>query len=293
MRTKQRIGVLGGSGLYSMAGLDAHDEIALETPYGAPSDRYALGEVDGTPVAFLARHGRGHRFPPSEVPYRANLYGFRLLGVSNLLSVSAVGSLKDDIEPCDLVVPDQFIDRTTRRVATFSEPGAVIHAAMADPVCSRLSALLAESARAQGATVHAGGTYLCIEGPQFSTRAESELYRNWGADVIGMTNATEAKLAREAGIAYATLAMACDYDCWHPTHESVTAEMAIANLMASVDVAQSVLRHAIASLPADTPASCGDASRALISPPDAVPPEARRRLAALIPSLAEASKESE
>ncbi len=282
MSTRQpRIGVVGGSGLYTMEGLEVHDEIELQTPHGAPSDNFVLGEVDGTPVAFLARHRRGHHFPPSAVPYRANIYGFRSLGVVNLFSVSAVGSLREEIEPLHLVVPDQFVDRTRARVSTFAEPGAVIHVSMADPVCPRLSALMVESARAEGVMVHAGGTYLCIEGPQFSTRAESHLYRSWGMDVIGMTNATEAKLAREAGIGYATLAMACDYDCWHERHEDVTAEMALGNLRDSVDNAQRVLRRAIGMLPVDEPSSCGDASRALLQAPEGMPGEVRQRLSIL------------
>jgi len=282
MSTRQpRIGVVGGSGLYSMDGLEVHDEIELTTPYGAPSDSFVVGAVDGTPVAFLARHGRGHHYPPSSVPYRANVYGFKILGVANLFSASAVGSLREEIEPLHLVVPDQFIDRTRARVSTFAEPGAVIHVGMADPVCPRLSALLVEAAGAEQVPVHAGGTYLCIEGPQFSTRAESRLYRSWGTDVIGMTNATEAKLAREAGIGYATLAMACDYDCWHERHDDVTAEMALGNLRASVDNAQRVLRRAIGELPVDEPASCGDASRALLQSPASMPADVRHRLSVL------------
>ncbi len=282
MSSKQpRIGVVGGSGLYSMQGLEVHDEIALDTPYGPPADSFVLGAVDGTPVAFLARHRRGHHYPPATVPYRANIDGFKLLGVANLFSVSAVGSLRAAIEPLHLVVPDQFVDRTRTRVSTFAEPGAVIHVGMADPVCPRLSALLVDAAGAEQVVVHEGGTYLCIEGPQFSTRAESHLYRSWGMDVIGMTNATEAKLAREAGIAYATLAMACDYDCWHERHDDVTAEMALGNLRASVDNAQRVLRRAIGALPVDEPASCGDASRALLQAPASMPADVWQRLSVL------------
>ena len=282
MSTRQpRIGVVGGSGLYSMQGLEVHDEIELETPYGAPSDNFVLGEVDGTPVAFLARHRRGHHYPPSDVPYRANIYGFQLLGVANLFSVSAVGSLREHIEPLHLVVPDQFVDRTRSRKATFAEPGAVIHVTMADPVCARLSALLVDAAGAESVVAHDGGTYLCIEGPQFSTRAESHMYRALGMDVIGMTNATEARLAREAGIGYATLAMACDYDCWHERHEDVTAEMALGNLGASVENAQRVLRRAIRALPVDEPSSCGDASRALLQEPAAMPAGVWERLSVL------------
>ncbi len=282
MSTRQpRIGVVGGSGLYSMQGLEVHDEIELETPYGAPSDSFVLGAVDGTPVAFLARHRRGHHYPPSDVPYRANIYGFKLLGVANLFSVSAVGSLREAIEPLHLVVPDQFVDRTRTREATFAEPGAVVHVGMADPVCPRLSALLVEAAGAEQLAVHSSATYLCIEGPQFSTRAESHMYRALGMDVVGMTNATEAKLAREAGIGYATLAMACDYDCWHERHDDVTAEMALGNLRASVDNAQRVLRRAIGELPVDEASSCGDASRALLQAPGSMPADVRQRLSVL------------
>jgi 5'-methylthioadenosine phosphorylase len=289
-----RLGVVGGSGLYGMAGLEIHDEVRVETPYGDPSDAFLLGEIEGAPVAFLARHARGHHFTPSTVPYRANLYAFKLLGVRNLFSVSAVGSLRAEIEPMHLVVPDQFVDRTRGRVSTFAEPGAVLHVAMADPTCPTLGAALVEAAEAEGLVVHKGGTYLCIDGPQFSTRAESHLYRSWGMDLIGMTNATEAKLAREAGIAYATLAMACDYDCWHEGHADVTAEIAIANLMASVDNAQRVIRRAIGAVSAATPASCGDASRALISTPSTMQPDTRRRLSVLLDTLShDDSKEPE
>ena len=277
-----RVGVVGGSGLYTMPGLEVHDEIAVETPYGEPSDHFVLGRLDDTPVAFLARHGRGHRHTPGTVPYQANIYAFRLLGVANLFSVSAVGSLREAIGPLHMVVPDQFVDRTRHRVSTFAEPGAVIHAGMADPVCPLLSRLLVEAAQAEGVTVHAEGAYLCIEGPQFSTRAESALYRSWGMDVIGMTNATEAKLAREAGIGYATLAMACDYDCWHKGHADVTAEMAMANLMASVEHAQRIVGRAVGALGAEASASCGDAARALISSPAAMTVSQRHKFSVLL-----------
>ncbi len=253
---EKRIGVIGGSGLYEMAGLEILDEIRVETPFGDPSDAFMIGELDGRPVAFLSRHGRGHVFNPSNVPYRPNVYGFRLLGVRNLFSVSAVGSLRESIAPLQFVVPDQFVDRTRGRTATFFDDGLVAHVGLADPVCARLSDLLATAAETLGVDVHRGGTYVCIEGPQFSTRAESHLYRSWGMDVIGMTNLTEAKLAREAGLGYATLAMVCDYDCWHQAHADVTAEMAIANLKKSVEDAQRVLRQAIGQLPVDAPSSC-------------------------------------
>lgn len=278
-----RIGVIGGSGLYAMEGLKAVEEVRVDTPFGAPSDAYVLAELDGKPVAFLARHGRGHTYPPSRVPYRANLWGFRVLGVANLFSVSAVGSLRAEIEPRHLVVPDQFLDRTRGRASTFFDEGVAAHVALADPVCPRLARLLVAAARDLEIPVHDGGTYLCIEGPQFSTRAESRLYRSWGMDVIGMTNATEARLAREAEIGYATLAMACDYDCWHEDHDDVTAEMAMANLAASVDNAQRVVRAAIAALPVDAPSSCaGTLRNAILTRPERISPEARARLGLLL-----------
>ncbi len=280
---EKRIGVIGGSGLYEMDGLTVLDEMHLETPFGDPSDAFVLGELDGRPVAFLSRHGRGHTFSPSNVPYRANVYGFRLLGVRNLFSVSAVGSLREAIAPLQFVVPDQFVDRTCNRATTFFDEGIVAHVAFADPVCARLADLLATAAETIDVEVHRGGTYVCIEGPQFSTRAESNLYRSWGMDVVGMTNLTEAKLAREAGIGYATLAMVCDYDCWHDEHADVTAEMAVANLGKSVGNAQRVLRAAINNLPTDAPSSCEAAiANAIMTSPDSFPPALRRRLALLL-----------
>lgn len=280
----KRIGLIGGSGLYEMEGLEVQDEVRLETPFGEPSDAYLLGELDGKPIAFLARHGRGHLYPPSRVPYRANLFGFRLLGVENLFSVSAVGSMREEIEPRHLVVVDQFIDRTRGGARTFfDEPGLVAHVGLADPVCPRLSSLLVEGGREADVTLHEGGTYLCIDGPQFSTRAESRLYRSWDVDVIGMTNAPEARLAREAEIGYATLAMACDYDCWHEHHDDVTAEIAIANLVASVESARRVVRAAVAALPLDQPASCaGTLAASLLTDPSRVPDRLRRKLGPLI-----------
>lgn len=279
----KRIGVIGGSGLYAMEGLEIEQEIRLETPFGDPSDAYCLGTVEGREVAFLARHGRGHRYPPVGVPYRANLYGFRLLGVENLFSVSAVGSLREEIAPLQMLVPDQFVDLTRHRPTTFFDEGPVVHVALADPVCPELSRILADACDTLDVAVHRGGTYVCIEGPQFSTRAESALYRSWGMDVIGMTNATEARLAREAEIAYATLAMVCDYDCWHEEHESVTAEMAINNLLASADSAQRIVRAAIAALPEDAPASCaGVLGRAIVTHKDQITAAQRRRTAVLL-----------
>ena len=282
-RMEKRIGVIGGSGLYEMEGLNVLDEVCLETPFGSPSDSFIIGELDGRPVAFLSRHGRGHTLSPSQVPYRANIYGFRLLGVRNLFSVSAVGSLRESIVPLQFLVPDQFVDRTRNRMATFFDEGVVAHVGLADPVCSRLAGLLVTAAETIGAAIHRGGTYLCIEGPQFSTRAESKLYRSWGMDVIGMTNLTEAKLAREAGVAYATLAMVCDYDCWHDGHADVTAEMAVANLRKSVENAQRVLREAINNLPTDAPSSCqGAVANAIMTSANSIPMDQRRRLALLL-----------
>lgn len=277
---QNRIGVIGGSGLYQMEGLEIHDEVQVDTPFGAPSDAYTLGELEGKPVAFLSRHGRGHRYNPTDVPYRANIYGFRSLGVANLLSVSAVGSLRESMRPGDMVVPDQFIDRTRNRQATFFEDGVVAHVTFADPICDRLARIFAQACEATGTTCHRGGTYLCMEGPQFSTRAESHLYRSWNADIIGMTNLTEAKLAREAEIAYATLAMVCDYDCWHDTHEDVSAEMVIAVLTQNVVNAQNIVKAAVRLLPAQAASSCAEALRnSVLTAPEAIDPAARARLA--------------
>jgi len=288
---QRRIGVIGGSGLYAMPQLVVQDEIEVETPFGAPSDAYLLGELEGRPVAFLARHGRGHRYNPGEVPYRANVYGFKVLGAHHLLSVSAVGSLREAMRPGDMVVIDQFIDRTRGRASTFFDRGAVAHVAFADPVCGVLSKALCDACDEAGVPAREGGTYVCIEGPQFSTRAESHLYRSWNADVIGMTNATEAKLAREAEIAYAVLAMVCDYDCWHDTHEDVTAEMVIAILNQNVANAQQIVRAAVARLDPEAPSSCAGALRnAILTRPDAISDRARQRLALFLdPILGESA----
>ncbi len=279
----KRIGVVGGSGLYQMDALEVHDEVTIDTPFGSPSDSFILGEIEGKPVAFLARHGRGHRYSPSQVPYRANIYGFKILGVANLLSIGAVGSLREPLRPGDMVVPDQFIDRTINRVATFFDKEIVAHVSFADPVCPVLSRVLVTACEQVGVRCHRGGTYLCMEGPQFSTRAESHLYRSWNADLVGMTNLTEAKLAREAGIAYATLAMVCDYDCWHETHEDVTAEMVIAVLTKNATNAQQVIRAAVRQLDASAESSCAGALRnAIITPREAISDEAHQRLALLL-----------
>lgn len=269
---KVRIGVIGGSGLYEMDGLVVHEERRIETPFGPPSDAYVLGELAGRPVAFLARHARGHRFLPTELNYRANIYGFKTLGVEFLISVSAVGSMKLEYQPGHIVVPHQFFDRTRHRPDTFFGDGIVAHTSLARPVSLRLAGVLLAAARAAGATVHEGGTYLCMEGPQFSTRAESEVYRQWGMDVIGMTNLQEAKLAREAEMAYATLAMITDYDCWHDEEEAVSGEGVMEVLRRNVALAQDVVRRAIGSLGDDVANDCADALHmSLITPAHLVP----------------------
>lgn len=279
-----RIGILGGSGLYSMAGLAVHEERRLATPFGDPSDPYVLGELEGERVAFLARHGRGHRLMPSELNFRANVFGFKQLGVEWLISVSAVGSMREDVAPRHVLVPDQFYDRTRHRPDTFFGEGLVAHVSMADPVCGELAKIIGDAAEAAGATVHRGGTYLCMEGPQFSTRAESRIYRQWGVDVIGMTNLQEAKLAREAEMSYATLAMITDYDCWHETEEDVSVEAVIAILRENAALAQEILRRAVAELHrAPRPSPYADALRyALITDRNAVPAAAIERLAPIV-----------
>lgn len=247
------IGVIGGSGLYQMEGLENVERVRLDTPFGPPSDEFVLGRLHGKKMAFLPRHGVGHRILPSEINFRANIWGMKKLGVSQLLSVSAVGSMKEQIVPGHLVFVDQFIDLTKRRISTFYGDSAVVHVPMADPVCKNMRGLLGESAKQEGITHHNGGTYVCIEGPQFSTRAESLVYRSWGVDVIGMTNMPEAKLAREAEIAYATIALATDYDCWHHSEESVTVEAVIKTLMANVANAQRVIKAYVAKTTIDLP----------------------------------------
>lgn len=246
MNANATIGIIGGSGLYQMEGLHVLEERQLETPFGDPSDAYVIGEIDGVRVAFLSRHGRGHRLTPSELNYRANIFGFKLLGVHTVLSASAVGSMKEEYAPTDIVFPYQFIDRTRHRPDTFFGNGIVAHVGFADPICVGASLTMSGAARSIGARVHDGGVYLCMEGPQFSTRAESNLYRSWGVDVIGMTNLQEAKLAREAEICYATMALVTDYDCWHETHEDVSVETVLAYLAKNAMTAQTILRNAIA-----------------------------------------------
>jgi 5'-methylthioadenosine phosphorylase len=277
------IGVIGGSGLYRMPELATSTPVALETPYGPPSDPFRQGLLEGVPVVFLARHGEGHRILPSEINFRANIYGFKMLGVERLLSVSAVGSLREEIAPLDVVVPDQFIDRTRNRISTFFGEGLVAHVSFADPVCGELSRLMADAARQAGAKVHEGGTYVCMEGPAFSTRSESHLYRSWGASVIGMTNLQEAKLAREAEICYATLAMATDYDCWHEEEEPVTVETVVARLGQNARTALRTLAGVVARLPRERSCPCASALKnAILTEPARIPEETRRRLAPIL-----------
>ena len=277
------IGIIGGSGLYDMAGLSDREERVIATPFGDPSGPYVIATLAGRRVAFLARHGAGHRLLPSELNFRANIYGFKTLGVEWILSASAVGSLREDFKPLDLVVPDQFYDRTRNRISTFFGEGIVGHVAFAHPFCKPLSAILYESAGAAGATVHQGGTYVCMEGPQFSTVAESESYRSAGFDIIGMTNLQEAKLAREAEICYATLALVTDYDCWHPDHDAVTVDMVIANLTQNARMAQQVLTRAVERLPIARTCECARAlAAAIITRPEAVPAATKAKLAPII-----------
>lgn len=285
------IGIIGGSGLYHMEALQQASEHLIETPFGQPSDAVVTGLVHGVPVAFLARHGRGHRWMPSEVPYRANIYAMKQLGVRYLISMSAVGSLREELKPLDMVLPDQFIDLTRRRDGTFFGDGAVAHVSMAQPICPSVAEVLARAVELAGAeqplTLHRGGTYVCIEGPQFSSQAESHWYRAMGASVIGMTNMPEAKLAREAQIGYATLAMVTDFDCWHPREAHVSADMAIANLMKNAAHAQRIAAIAIGLLGRDRPASIAhDAlANALVTPVSAMSAQTRARLHALLPSI--------
>ena len=278
------IGIIGGSGLYAMEGLSVLYERNIDTPFGAPSDPYVIGEIDGIGVAFLSRHGRGHRLTPTEVNYRANIYGMKVLGVQTILSASAVGSLKEEYHPTDIVFPHQFIDRTRHRADTFFGNGLVGHVPFADPICAAVSFLMADAARAAGAKTHLGGTYVCMEGPQFSTRAESNLYRSWGADVIGMTNLTEARLAREAEICYATMALVTDYDCWHPDHDDVSIDQILGYLRANVATAQTILRTSITAA-AQRNRDCGCANAlqfAILTDHGAIPPRVKDDLAPII-----------
>jgi 5'-methylthioadenosine phosphorylase len=278
-----QIGIIGGSGLYDMEELTDSEEIKLSTPFGEPSGPYVTGNLRGRRVAFLSRHGAGHRISPSELNFRANIFGFKLLGVEMIFSASAVGSLKEEYPPLDVVIPDQFFDRTKGRASTFFGRGLVAHISFAHPICPELARVAFESAQSVGARAHMGGTYVCMEGPQFSTLAESEVYKSWGMDVIGMTNLQEAKLAREAEICYTTIALVTDYDCWHPDHDNVTVDMIVANLMANSEMAKRLIAEAVERVPAERGCSCGSAlATAIITAPEAVPAELKRELAPLI-----------
>lgn len=279
-----RIGVIGGSGLYEMEGLRIIEEREIATPFGRPSDPYVIGEIDGHRVAFLSRHGKGHRLLPTEIPFQANVYGFKVLGVERILSASAVGSMKEDYHPTDIVFPLQFIDRTRHRPDTFFGNGLVGHVAFSDPVCNELSGLMADASEAVGARTHRGGTYLCMEGPQFSTRAESFLYRSWGVDVIGMTNLQEARLAREAEICYATMALVTDYDCWHETHEAVSVEAVIGYLHKNAKTAAEIVRRVIPKLAGrDRTCPCANALQyAILTDPSRVPDKTKADLAPIV-----------
>ncbi len=279
----KRIGLVGGSGLYALPGVTVREEVALETPFGAPSDAFVLGELSDVPVAFLARHGRGHRYLPTEVNYRANVWGFRKLGCSYLVSSSACGSMKLGYRPTEIVLPDQFVDLTKGRRSTFFGEGCVAHVSFSHPVSAHLLDALEEAARRAGAVVHRGGTYLCMEGPQFSTLAESRLYRSWDVDVIGMTNATEAKLCREAEIDYASMCLVTDYDCWHEEEEPVSVEAVLAVLRKNAETADRVLAKAVATLDPERAPDCAGAMRhAVLTATDRIPAAARERLALLM-----------
>ncbi len=280
--TGASVGVLGGSGLYDMEGLKDVREVRIRTPFGSPSDAVILGTLEGVRVAFLSRHGRGHRLNPSEINYRANIYALKSLGVSRVISVSAVGSMKEAIRPGEMVFPDQFIDLTKRRASTFFEGGMVAHVAFGQPICPSLAQALAASGGQLGAGFHRGGTYLCMEGPQFSTKAESRLYRQWGVDVIGMTNMPEAKLAREAELCYATIALVTDYDCWHETEDAVTVEAILATLHHNVAMAKRMLSAIVPSLGSLPACSCGQAlSNAIVTAPKSVPAAIRKKVSLL------------
>jgi 5'-methylthioadenosine phosphorylase len=277
------IGIIGGSGLYSMPGLSNGQEVHLETPFGDPSDAYVLGTLEGRKVAFLARHGRGHHILPSELNFRANIHGFKQLGVERIVSVSAVGSLKEEHKPLEFVIPDQFFDRTRHRVDTFFGDGIVAHISFADSICADLARVVEGACKKAGVIGKRGGTYLCMEGPQFSTKAESNVYRSWGMDVIGMTNLQEAKLAREAEICYVTVAMVTDYDCWHPHHDSVTIDKIIAVLQKNAENATKVVRETIAAMPKDRKCRCGSAlAHAIITERDKIPAATRQKLALIV-----------
>src|SRR6202140_4855378 len=277
------IGIIGGSGLYSIPGLTRVKEVRVKTPFGAPSDAYVCGTLEGRKVAFLARHGRGHRILPSELNFRANIHGFKQLGVQRIVSISAVGSLKEEHKPLEFVIPDQFFDRTRHRVDTFFGGGVVAHISFADPVCGELMAVVDSACKKVGVVGKRGGTYLCMEGPQFSTRAESNVYRGWGMDVIGMTNLQEAKLAREAELCYVTVAMVTDYDCWHPHHDSVTVDQIVAVLVKNAENATKVVRETVAAMPRGRSCKCGSAlAHAILTDPKTIPAPTKRKLALIL-----------
>ena len=280
---KAEIGILGGSGLYNMPGLQRVREVRVATPFGKPSDAYVTGVLEGRSVAFLARHGRGHLLMPSEINYRANIYGLKKLGVTRIISVSAVGSLREDMCPLDVVLPSQFLDRTVGRASTFFGGGLVAHIGFSDPVCPIVVDVLEQASKASGVNCHRGGTYVCMEGPAFSTKAESSTYRAWGMDIIGMTNLQEAKLAREAEICYATLAMVTDYDCWHPDHDAVTVTQIIDYLNRNAQNAQTIIRSAVRQMPKERACKCGSAlAHAIITDRKKMSPRARKKLALLV-----------
>ena len=279
---KITIGVIGGSGLYEMEGLTQIKSVKIATPFGKSSDDYLIGTLHGRRVAFLPRHGRGHRILPTDINYRANIYGMKKLGVERIISVSAVGSMKEEIKPGDIVIPDQFYDHTKHRRSTFFGNGVVAHVGMAEPVCAELGALLSEAGVKVGATVHCGGAYLCMEGPQFSTRAESLTYRTWNVEVIGMTNATEAKLAREAEICYSTIALATDYDCWHHSEEAVTVEAVLAVMKHNVETSKAMIREAVRMLAGPRTCACGEALRNSIMTPEKLMPAKTKKDLSLI-----------
>ena len=277
--SQAEIGIIGGSGLYAMPGLSAVREVRQETPFGDPSDVYVLGMLEGRKVAFLARHGRGHRILPTELNFRANIYGFKQLGVERIVSVSAVGSLKEEHKPLEFVIPDQFFARTRHRVDTFFGDGVVAHIAFADPICPELAKAVETACKKAGVVGKRGGTYLCMEGPQFSTKAESNVYRTWGMDVIGMTNLQEAKLAREAEICYVTVAMVTDYDCWHPHHDSVTVDQIVAVLLKNAENACKVVRETVAAMPEGRSCKCAAAlAHAILTDRDKIPAVTRQKL---------------
>jgi len=280
---KAEIGIIGGSGLYSMPGFAAQQESRIDTPFGAPSDNLVVGTLAGRQVAFLARHGRGHRLSPSEINFRANIYAMKSLGVERIISLSAVGSLKEEHRPLDFVIPDQFFDRTRGRISTFFGEGLVAHISFADPTCPQLADVVSAACASAGVNAKKGGTYLCMEGPAFSTKAESNVYRSWGMDVIGMTNLQEAKLAREAEICYVTVAMVTDYDCWHPQHDAVTVTDIIANLTKNAENACAVVAAAVAAMPSARTCKCGSAlAHAILTDKAAVPAATRQKLGMLV-----------